>query len=60
VLVNTLASASGQVCNAGNPVAATSTLASPWLAQPDGSSPAARAQWGRSRGDWVQMREVFD
>ncbi|MFN9031765.1 MAG: DUF642 domain-containing protein [Betaproteobacteria bacterium] len=60
VLANTLASASGQVCNAGSPVAATSTLASPWLAQPDGSHPAARAQWGRSRGDWVQLREVFD
>jgi hypothetical protein len=61
VLANTLATPSGQVCNlSGLAVAASSTLGSPWLAQPDGSNPAARAQWGRSRGDWVQMREVFD
>lgn len=60
VHVNTLASASGQVCSSGLPSAATSTLASPWLAQPDGSNPAARVQWGRNRGDFVQVRERFN
>jgi hypothetical protein len=60
VHVNTLASANGQVCSSGSPIAATSTLASPWLAQPDGSNPTARVQWGRSRGDFVQVRERFN
>ncbi len=60
VQLNTLATPSGQVCSGSVPAAATSTLASPWLAQPDGSNPVARVQWGRSRGDFVQMREVFD
>jgi hypothetical protein len=60
VQVNTLASASGQVCSGSVATAATSTLASPWLAQPDGSNPVARVQWGRNRGDFVQMREVFN
>jgi MSHA biogenesis protein MshQ len=60
VHVNTLTAATGQVCGSGLPTAATSTLASPWLAQPDGSNPAARVQWGRSRGEFVQVRERFN
>jgi hypothetical protein len=57
--LNTLPTTSGQVCSAGVATSASSTLSMPWLARPDGTNPSARVQWGRSKGEFIHVRERF-
>jgi MSHA biogenesis protein MshQ len=57
--LNLLDTPAGTSCNGATPTAAV-TAAAPWLANPDGSNPAARLTWGRSRGELLGLRERFD
>ncbi len=59
VTLNLLAAAAGTSCSGATPTGAT-TVNAPWLANPDGSNPAARVTWGRQRGELLGLRERFD
>jgi MSHA biogenesis protein MshQ len=58
--LNVLAVAAGSSCSALGTATPATTAAMPWLANPDGTNPAARVTWNRVRGDLVQLRERFD
>ncbi len=57
--LNLLAAAAGTSCSGASPTPAT-TVNAPWLANADGSNPAARVTWGRLRSDLLGLRERFD
>ncbi|MCX8003696.1 MAG: hypothetical protein N2688_01885 [Burkholderiaceae bacterium] len=58
--LNLLSTAAGSSCSALGVATPATTAAMPWLANPDGSNPAARVTWNRARGDLLQVRERFD
>jgi hypothetical protein len=58
--LDVLSPATGGSCTAGGAATSATTLAMPWLASPAGANPSARVTWGRNRGGFVSLREMFN